>query len=170
MISEHAVLGCLAQAVARGGWSLMTSGSLLDGWHLVYHSRLDDYHVFLDLDEEWVYLQCPLLPCAPNPQSRTALHEFLLRTNDRMFFAKFVLLGGLAGGPEESIALVCEAPVETFDAGLFRLMTEAIVRYVEDYGRELRSIALDPAVAALYAGTDVDAAAEAPLEIVVEAE
>jgi len=169
MISEHAVLGCLAQAATRG-WRLMTSGSLLDGWHLVYPSCLDDFHVFLDIDEEWIYLQCPLLPCAPHPASRAALHGFLLRANDRMFLAKFALLSGAAGGAAETIALVCEAPVESFDAGLFRLMTEAIVRYAEDFGRELRSIALDPAVAALAAGSGDGAVADAPLAIVMEGE
>lgn len=165
MISEQAVLGYLAQASVRG-WGLRDSGSLLDGWHLVHRGRLDDLHVFLDLDEEWAYLQCPLLPCAPHPDSRAALHEFLLRANGRMFFAKFALLLDPAGGPHQTIALISEAPVESFDAGLFRLMTEAIVRYAEDFGSELRSIALDPVVAALAVRTG--GGAEAPIEIVLE--
>ena len=157
MISEHAILGYIAQATARG-WTLMTSGSLLDGWHLVYRSRLDDFHVFLDVDEQWVYLQCPLLSIPPHPGSRPALYPYLLRANDRMFFAKLTLVRDPAGGPTEIIALTSEAPVESFDAGLFHLRTDAIVRYAEDYGREIRSIALDPQIAALAAGDEADVA------------
>src|SRR5579863_2075642 len=118
MISEYALRGYLAQLTTRG-WGMKGYGSLLDGWHLIYPSRLEDLDVFLDVDEEWVYLQCPLLRCAPHPDCRATLHEFLMRANEGIFFAKFALMLDPGAGHEETVTLISEAPVENLDAGLF---------------------------------------------------
>lgn len=147
MISEYTILSYIAQAQTRG-WGLMRQGSLADGWHAVYQGRLRNYDVFLDVDEEWLYMQCPLLKLEPALECKRILYEYLLRANDQMFFAKFTLFQG----PIERrsvgwITLTTECPVDSCNAGMFRLMTDAIATYAEQFGREIPAIALDPEIA-----------------------
>ncbi len=150
MISEHAIWSCWIQAGTRG-WKLFQGGSLADGWHAMYGGQLFDYDVYLDVDGDWVYMQCPILQGDASPQCKAALTDYLLRLNDRIFWAKFTLFHA---EPDQShcedwVALTVECPAEVFDAGTFRLMTESIATYAEQYDREIRAIALDKNVADL---------------------
>lgn len=146
MISEHTLASGLA---STNNWAIAYRGSAKTGWHLIYHGRLVDYDVYLDAEDQWVYLQCPLLRHTPLPRCR-AVHEFLLRVNDRMFMTKFTVFR--AQGEAQSadwIALVTESPAEVFTVSVFRLMLEAIATYAEQYDREVRVVATDRKVAAL---------------------
>lgn len=149
MITEHAILSYIATA---HDWVLARQGSLRDGWHVVYKGRITDYDVYLDVDEDWVYMQCPILTQQALPQSHQTLCEYLLRASSRMFLAKFCLWRSPgATMPVDWVVLVSESPVHTFDAGMFRLMSQAIATYAEQYDREIRTVAMDAEIAGLVA-------------------
>src|SRR5436309_3078196 len=78
MISEHVIYMYFA---AAHDWTL-APGSLRTGWQAVYKGPLYDYHVHFDVDEEWVYLQCPLLMMEVLPECKLALYEYMLRANN----------------------------------------------------------------------------------------
>lgn len=141
MISEHAVFSYFAQASGRG-WSLL-NGSMSSGWHASYKGRLRDFVIYMDIDGEWVYLQCPVVQFAALKASREKFYEQLLRYNDRMFLAKFTLFPSEAKDPHEDwVALVVECPVDVFDAAMFRIMTDAIATYADEYfGAEAQVLA-----------------------------
>jgi hypothetical protein len=148
MISEHAILMYFVQA-ENSGWALTARGSLVSGWHAIYKGHLRNYDVYLDVNDEWVYAQCPLLRTEPNSNCKEALYEYLLRTNHRMFLGKFTLPTDQRQHAGNWVALMVEYPAEDFDAGIFRLLIEAIETYVEEFSREIEVIALDEEVAAL---------------------
>jgi hypothetical protein len=143
VISEHAVLSYFAQAKGRG-WSLL-NGSLSAGWHATFKGRLRDFITYLDIDSEWVYLQCPIIQVEALDSCKEQCYERLLRYNDRMFLAKFTLFQAepRANAPHEDwVALVVECPVDVFDAAMFRIMTDAIATYADEYfGAEVQVLA-----------------------------
>jgi hypothetical protein len=155
VISEHLVVTLFLNAEPRG-WALR-GGSLERGWHAVYKGKLRDYDAYLDVTDDWVYVQCPILRTPPAPACRAALHEYLLRVNQEMFFAKLGLTRGRTrrDGPLVSwVVLTSECPLETFAAVTFRVMLDAVATYAEQYVREVEAIALDEPVARLCAGSD----------------
>lgn len=145
MISEHSVLGHLAQLPQ---WGLRGRGSLEAGWHAVYKGRLTDYNVYLSISQDWFYMQCVVLNADIFPECRAPLCEYLLRANNRMFMAKFALVRGREGRGD-CVTLVADCPVDNFNSGTFWLMAQAVATYAEQYGREVQAIAVDPKVAAL---------------------
>lgn len=152
MISEHAIISYFAQAP---GWALTSRGSLKEGWHAVYKGRYTDYDVYLDVDDEWIYMQYPLLKTAADAECKPALYEYLLRCNDEMFLAKLVLFEAQSeDGPSDWVALTTEFPVDSFNAAAFRLMAEAIVTYSDQYAREILAVALDRKIARLVESAD----------------
>ena len=149
MISEFAVHSYFAHAQSRG-WHLRSAGSLTRGWHAVYSGKLRDYSVFLHVDDDWIYFQCEMLQVPPKPDCRAALHQYLLRLNADLFWAKMALVPADDGrDTNEAVVLIVECPLETFGPGTFRLMTESVATYAEEYAREVEVIALDAPVAAL---------------------
>jgi hypothetical protein len=149
VISEHTIMSYFAQAQHRG-WGLLVRGSLARGWHAVYRGKQMEYDVYLDVDETWVYLQCPLLLAEPNEACKAALYEYLLRMNEHMFLAKLALTP-ITGeqGTVLGVVLIAECPADRLDAGLFRMLTDAISTYVEECDREIRNIGLNPEIAAI---------------------
>jgi hypothetical protein len=148
MLTEQVIDGYLALA-RRWGWRRRGRGSLATGWYLICSGPLRDYDVFLDVDDSWVYLQCPLLEIAPLKECETALYAYLLRLNARMFLGKLILTGQDDGGAHQRIALSVELPVSLLDAGTFQTMTECLLTYATSYDQEIQAVALDPAIAAL---------------------
>lgn len=147
MISEHTVHSYFAQAAGRG-WTL-ANGSLATGWRAFYKGRLHDFETYLDIDADWVYLQCPLLRLEAAYSCKGQLYERLLRFNDRMFLAKFILFQSNAQTPPQDwVALVVECPVDAFDAAMFRVMTDAITTYAEQYDAEVQVLARDEQLSA----------------------
>ena len=146
VVSENMIGSCFAEASGRG-WS-PKGGSMREGWHAIYEGKLRDYDAYLDIDGDWIYLQCPILLAEPVEECKPALYEYLLRANDTMYFAKFSLFDAR---PKERLerwaALTSECPAEMFSTSVFRLMTEAISSYAERYQRELQTMAYDPAIA-----------------------
>ncbi len=112
MISEHAILGHLAQLP---NWGLHGRGSLAAGWHAIFKGRLNDYNVYLSVSEDWFYMQCVVLRANIFPECRAALYDYLLRANDRMFMAKFALARGRAGRGD-CVTLVAECSVDNFNS------------------------------------------------------
>jgi hypothetical protein len=149
MISEYAIWSYFAQAYSRH-WSVVEEGSLSRGWHLRYQGRFGDYDSYLNITE-WVYLQCCLHNASISDNAdqicREALYKYLLQQNQRMYMAKFTLTE--ANGIIQ-VWLITEAPVENFDAGTFRWMTEAIATYAEDSDREIKCLAYKPLFAQKY--------------------
>ncbi len=150
MISENAIQNCWGQAGAQG-WKLYDGGSLANGWHAVFTGQWIDLDVYLDVDGDWVYLQAPILRREALSACKGPLNDYLLRLNNRIFWGKFTLCPGeeVEKGERSAdwVALVFEWPAEAFDAGMFRLMTEAVVNYATQYDREIQTIATDPDVA-----------------------
>ena len=60
MVSEYAIANYFHQA-RNHGWSLLTRGSLLAGWHACFEGRYRDFNAYLSVADEWVYMQCPLV-------------------------------------------------------------------------------------------------------------
>jgi len=143
VISEHTVHSYFAQAEGSG-WTL-TGGSFASGWRAFFKGRYHDFETYLDIDAEWVYLQCPLLRVEAVDTCKQRLYEKLLQFNDRMFLAKFILFQSEAQTPKQDwVALSVECPVGVFDAAMFRMMTDAIATYAEQYDREVQMLAQDP--------------------------
>jgi len=142
VISEHAVYSYFAQAAANG-WTL-TGGSVTSGWRAFFKGKYHDFEAYLDVDSDWVYLQCPLLRAEAAEACKKGLYEKLLRLNDQMFLAKFILFESEAQTPKQDwVALAVECPVGVFDAAMFRIMTDAIATYAEQYDREIQILAED---------------------------
>ena len=147
MVSEYAIYTYFAQARSRG---FLASGSLQTGWHGRFKGRMRDYHFYMDIDEEWVYIQCPILQTSARRECKAALYKYLLRANDRMFLAKFVMFEAVDDNRTiDWVGITSELPIDCLNAGMFRMMTEAIATYAEEYDREIQAIALEKEVAAL---------------------
>ena len=145
MISEHTILSYFAQ-VSGSGWTL-AGGSLTSGWRAFFKGKYHDFESYLDIDAEWVYLQCPLLRLEASDACKKRLYEALLRFSDRMFLAKFTLFKSEAQSPAQDwVALSVECPVGVFDAAMFRIMTDAVATYAEQYDQEVQVLAQDERV------------------------
>ena len=149
MLTEQDVLRMFKQLDEKK-WGLVSAGPLEKSRHFKYRGKLRDFDVFLTVNEEWVYLQCPLLLEVRFEDNKPALYEYLLKANDRMFFTKFTLYKShMSRKPTDCIALTAECPLIGFNASMFRMMTEAVSTYAEHYHLELGVIESDVRVAGL---------------------
>jgi hypothetical protein len=133
----------------ENGWTLEAPGSLEIGWTLKYHGKLRDYDVYLEVNDEWIYMVCPLVQARIGSLQRDALYRYLLLANERIYMAKFALVQADGRGSGESVSLVCELPSDGFGSESFQLMSMAVAQYVEEYDREIQAVAFDPGVASL---------------------
>ena len=149
MLTEQDMLRMYKQLDEKK-WGLVSAGPLEKSRHFKYRGKLRDFDVYLTVNEEWVYLQCPLLEAVRIEDNKPALYDYLLKANDRMFFAKFTLYRTrMSHDPTERIALTVECPLAGFNASMFRLMTEAVSTYAEHHHLELGVIESDVRVASL---------------------
>lgn len=124
-------------------WRFIKRGENI--WHTGYRGNIKnfrrDFEIFLHLDEDWIYLQVPLLR-EIRDDCKSSLYEFCLSLNYGCFFCKFCVHGN-------SLLLVSELP-RTSTAEQLNDALWSLIEYSNRYFLELMTLATDKNIAAFW--------------------
>jgi hypothetical protein len=119
-------------------------------WQALYKGRFGDFDVFVTFTGGWTYFQSPMMRQPVINTCKLALYEYLLRLNSRMFTGKFGL------GKDNLVVLTVEFPTGNLNFNLFIEGVEAMSCYLDKFFYEVNLLALEPEIADLTIGKDLD--------------
>jgi hypothetical protein len=111
------------------------------GFRGIIRNYAKNFEIFIHLDEDWVYLQTPIL-IGINEDCKVSLYEYLLKLNYQCFLAKFCLEKG-------RVILVVELPRSSSNAELNDAVW-ALFEYSNRFFLEIFTIALDRNISSLW--------------------